>query len=170
MIDENKTSVVVKKNESSDWKIRIDEAIDRYGRNREMLLPSLKIVQESSGYITRKAANYLSEIFSIPVAKISSIASFYGMLTPKRQGKYVVRICNSLACFINSEDKLLELIERELGIKDGQTTPDHKFTLEVVACLGLCDQSPAMMINDSIYGHLTREKISSIFNDLKENG
>jgi NADH-quinone oxidoreductase subunit E len=149
-------------------KTRIDEAFDRYGGKREALLPCLKIVQESSGYITRDAANYLSEIFCIPVTKISSIASFYGMLTPKRQGKYVVRVCNSLACFINADQNILEYLERELGIKDGQTTSDHKFTLEAVPCLGLCDQSPAMMINDQVYGFLTGQKIHRIINSLKD--
>lgn len=162
-------SVMIKNTPAISCKTQIDEVFNRYGGKREALLPCLKIVQESSGYITRDAANYLSEIFCIPVTKLSSVASFYGMLTPRRQGKYVVRVCNSLACFINAEDKTLELVERELGIKDGQTTPDHKFTLEVVGCLGLCDQSPAIMINDNIYGHLTKEKIKRIFTDLKIN-
>jgi len=159
-----------KQNDSIDLKTLLDSTFKRYGNKREALLPCLQVVQDYSGYITREAANYLSEIFDIPLSKISSVASFYGMITPRKRGKYIVRMCNSLACFVNAEDRLLDYAERILGIQEGQTTPDRKFTLEVVACLGLCDQSPAMMINENIYGHLNKDKLISIFNDLRING
>jgi NADH-quinone oxidoreductase E subunit len=151
------------------WKIRIGETLDKYGRDTVAILPCLEIIQEASGYITPKSVKYLAEALNLPAARIYSVASFYGMLTTRKQGKYVVRLCNSLVCDVNSSYSVLQTVESELGIKSGETTPDNNFTLEVVPCLGLCDKAPAMMVNDKIYGFLTEEKVKKIFLDLMED-
>jgi NADH-quinone oxidoreductase subunit E len=169
MIVANRRPIVTREEYADLWKIRIGETLDKYGRDSEAILPCLEIVQEASGYITAESVKYLAGALNMPAAKIYSVASFYGMLTTRKQGQYVVRLCKSLSCDINSSYSMQQLVEAELGIQHGETTRDGKFTLEVVACLGLCDRAPAMMINDKVYGPLTEANVSEIFKDLKEN-
>ena len=149
------------------WKTRVDEIVKKSGKSRESLLPCLEAIQEVSSYIPQEAITYLRESLDIPSIDIYGVTTFYGMLTTKEQGKYVIRLCNSLPCHLNESEVLLKTVESELGIKSGETSQDKKFTLEVVACLGLCDKAPAMMINDKIYENLTPEKAKQIIAKLK---
>jgi NADH-quinone oxidoreductase subunit E len=163
-------SVIRGKAFSISWKTRVERILDRYGRDIKALLPCLETIQETSGYITPESVTYLRDVLNIPAANIYSVATFYGLLTTRQQGKYVVRLCNSLSCKLNSANSILQVVEDELNIKHGETTEDNRITLEVVACLGLCDKAPAMMINDKIYGPLTKNAVMRIIADLKENG
>ena len=84
------------------------------------------------------------------------------------QAKYIIRVCSSLPCHTSRSDDILKIIEKELGIKDGGTSQDKRFALEVVYCLGMCDHAPSMMINDKKYGDLTPEKARNIIKELKK--
>ena len=149
------------------WKAEVDEVIKRRGKSRESLLPCLEVIQEGSGYIPQEAVSYLRESLDVPSIDIYGVITFYGMLTTKEQGKYVIRLCDSLPCHLNKSEEMLKVVEKELGIKAGETSSDKKFTLEVVPCLGLCDKAPAMMINDKIYENLTEETVEKIITELK---
>lgn len=149
------------------WKAEVDEVIKRRGKSRETLLSCLEAIQEVSGYIPQEAISYLRENLDVPSIDIYGVITFYSMLTTKEQGKHVIRLCNSLPCHLNKSEEMLEVIERELGIKAGGTSSDKKFTLETVACLGLCDKAPAIMINDKIYENLTEETAKKIIVELK---
>jgi NADH-quinone oxidoreductase subunit E len=152
------------------WQQKVDEVIAQRGKARSSLLPCLEVIQEINGYIPPKQVGYLRETLDMSATDIYGVISFYGMLTIKKQGKYIIRLCDSLPCNINHSENMLEVLEKELGVKSGQTTGDGKFTLELVSCLGLCDQAPAMMVNNSNYGNLTAEKIKQIINELKGRG
>ncbi len=149
------------------WKAEADEVIKRRGKSRETLLLCLEAIQKVSGYIPQEAISYLRENLDVPSIDIYGVITFYGMLTTEEQGKYVIRLCNSLPCHLNKSEEMLEVIERELDIKAGETSPDKKFTLETVACLGLCDKAPAMMINNKIYENLPEETAKKIITELK---
>ena len=150
----------------SVWKTKVDEVLKRSGKSKETLLPCLEVIQEACGHIPQEAITYLRENLDVPSIDIYGVITFYGMLTTKEQGKYVIRICDSLPCYLNKSDGVLGVIETELGIKAGETSADRKFTLEVVPCLGLCDKAPAMMINDKIYGNLTEQSVKEIIAEL----
>lgn len=152
----------------ASWKAKVDEVVKQRGGAREALLPSLEATQEVCGYVPQEAISYLRENLDVPAVDIYGVITFYGMLTTEEQGKYVIRVCDSLPCHLNDSDGMLKVIERESGIKGGETSPDKKFTLEVVPCLGLCDRAPAMMINDKIYGNLTEKAVKEIFSKLKK--
>ena len=152
------------------WLEGVDVAINRFGKTRTSLLSSLEAIQDNLMYIPEKAVDYLSERYSLPKAEIYSVMSFYGMLTTEKRGKYVIRICDSLSCHINKSFDLEKYIWGILNIKPGQTTPDNKFTLEIVDCLGLCDQAPAMMVNRTIYGQLDVSKLMQILRQLQVKG
>jgi NADH:ubiquinone oxidoreductase subunit E len=149
------------------WRTKVDGIIKKSGKSKESLLPCLEAVQETSSCIPQSAITYLREILDVPSIDIYGVITFYGMLTAEEQGKYVIRLCNSLPCFLNGSDTLLSAVERETKIKAGETSPDKKFTLEVVPCLGLCDKAPAMMINQEIYGNLTEDMVKEIIGKLK---
>jgi len=150
------------------WRAKVDEVIKQWGKVREALLPCLEAAQEASGYVPQEAISYLRENLDVPAVDIYGVITFYGMLTTEEQGKYVIRLCDSLPCHLNDSDGMLAVVERESGVKAGETSPDKKFTLEVVPCLGLCDKAPAMMINDKIYGNLTEGAVKQIFSKLKK--
>jgi NADH-quinone oxidoreductase subunit E len=149
------------------WKTKVDEVLEQRGNVKEALLSCLEVTQETCGYVPREAVTYLRENLGVPSVDIYGVITFYGMLTTTEQGKYIIRLCNSLPCRINNSQDILEVIEKKLGIKVGETSVDKKFSLEVVACLGLCDQAPAMMINDKNYGNLTADKTITILSELK---
>jgi len=130
-------------------------------------LPCLEVIQETCGHIPQEAITYLRKNLDVPSIDIYGVITFYGMLTTEEQGKYVIRICDSLPCYLNKSDGVLGIIEKELGIEAGETSADRKFTLEVVPCLGLCDKAPAMMVNDRIYGNLTKQSVKKIIAELK---
>jgi NADH:ubiquinone oxidoreductase subunit E len=157
-------------NDEEPWRQETQAAIKRYGTTRTSLISSLEAIQDTMSFIPEQAADYLSELYRLPVAEIYSVISFYKMLTTKRTGKYVIRICDSLSCHINQAHSLEKYIWGVLNIRQGETTPDGKFTLEVVDCLGFCDQAPAMMVNKSIYGKLNTSKLMNILRQLQEKG
>jgi NADH-quinone oxidoreductase subunit E len=149
------------------WKERVDDLFIERGKSRESLLPGLEIIQDCSHYVSREAIGYLRDNLNVSSMDIYGVISFYGMLTTVEQGKYVIRLCDSLNCHLNEAGHIREVVEEELGIKDGETLQNGQFTLDVVPCLGLCDQSPAMMINEDIYTNLTEQKVRDILMDLK---
>jgi NADH:ubiquinone oxidoreductase subunit E len=149
------------------WRTKVDEIMESRGKLKETLLPCLEVIQEACGHIPQEAITYLREELDVPSVDIYGVITFYGMLTTSEQGKYVIRICDSLPCYLNKSDGVLGVIEKELGIEAGETSADRKFTLEVVPCLGLCDKAPAMMVNDRIYGNLTKQSVKKIIAELK---
>ncbi|MFA5316578.1 MAG: NADH-quinone oxidoreductase subunit NuoE [Dehalococcoidales bacterium] len=149
------------------WSKELNKVITQRGKTRESLLPCLKTVQDECGYIPSEAITYLQEALEVTAMDIYGVVSFYGMLTTSKQGENVIRLCESLPCHINGSENILEVLKAELGIEPGETTLDEKFTLETVACLGICDQSPAMMVNEKNYGNLTAEKVKRIIAELK---
>jgi len=149
------------------WEAKVGEVTEQRGKLRTALLPCLEAIQEVSGYIPQEAVSYLRETLDVPAVDIYGVITFYGMLTTREQGKYVIRLCNSLPCHLNESAGILRVVEDELGIKAGETSPDKKFTLEAVACLGLCDKAPAMMINDKTYENLTGETVREIIAGLE---
>ncbi len=149
------------------WQSQVDDVIDQRGANRAALLPCLVAVQAAAGYVPLETISHLRERLGAPTIEIYGVISFYGMLTSEEQGRYVIRICDSLNCHLNSAPDIRRAVEIELGLKDGETLPDKSFSLEVVPCLGLCDLAPAMMVNDEIYGNLTETRVRDILMDLK---
>jgi NADH-quinone oxidoreductase F subunit len=129
------------------------------------LLPVLQEAQEILGYIPVSMQEVIAGELSIPGSDIFGTMSFYSMFTWKPKGKYIVRMCQSPPCHINGAEDMLQALQEELGVPAGQTTPDGLFTLELSACLGVCEVAPAMQINALVFGNLTREKIRHILAD-----
>lgn len=144
------------------WQENVDRIIEDIGESEGALLPCLQAVQQEVSCIPKEAISYLRDRLDVPAVNIYGVITFYGMLTSGQQGTYVLRVCDSLPCYLNGSKMIIETLEDELGIKSGETTPDGMFSLQTVACLGLCDKPPAMMVNKEIHGNLTEAKVRSI--------
>jgi len=126
------------------------------------ILPELKKDVAHKGYLSKETMAAVAGQAGIPLNSVYGVASFYSYLPVSPVGSNVIRVCNCLPCEMKDGTVVVEGIRREIAIGPGQTTPDGKFTLELVSCIGACDQAPAMMINDRLYGDLTADKIAGI--------
>ncbi len=146
----------------------IQETVSRHKAVKGGVMPALHDVQSICGnWLPLEALKMISEGMDIPYAYLYGVMSFYTMFSPTPRGKYIVRMCESPPCHILGADNLLEVLKRELGIKSGGTTSDGLFTLEHTACLGVCEVSPAMQINEVVFGRLTPERIKNIISDYR---
>ncbi len=146
----------------------IQEAIARHKAAKGGLLPALHAVQGLCGnWLPLEALQLVSQGMDIPYPYLYGVMSFYTMFSPTPRGKYLIRMCESPPCHIWGADDLLEGLQAELGIKVGETTGDGLFTLEPTACLGVCEVSPAMQINEVVFGRLTPERLKDIIADYR---
>ena len=129
---------------------------------REKLLNQLKAIQRKHGYLPEKKIKDLSRKIGIPVVEIYSAATFYSMLSVKKKGKKVVRICNSPSCYLNGSLNIIEEAKKILKVDIGETTKNGRFTLELTSCIGCCDKAPAIMINDELITDVTKAKLKKL--------
>lgn len=156
--------LVLEKNSLTE---EIEKLVEQFGARRESLLPILQSLQRKHKYISEFAQQEVARVLDIHPVEVFSVISFYSFLHSKPQGRNIVRLCQTISCDMTGKEAVAAAIQRELGIGFGETTKDKKFTLEFTNCLGMCDQGPAMLINDKVYTHLTPEKAVSILNEIK---
>jgi NADH-quinone oxidoreductase subunit E len=131
------------------------------------LLVALKEAQTRLGYLPQDLMAEIAESLDVPVNDVYAVASFYSFLAPRPLGRNVIRICKSLPCYLKSCQTIIETVEKEIGIKPGETTPDGRFSFELTNCIGLCDRAPAMLINNDAHVDLTPGKIAQILQSYK---
>ena len=132
------------------------------GRERAMLLERLKRSQKEFGCVPGEFIVEAARSLGLSISEVYGLTTFYGFLSSRPLGRVILRICKSVPCYLKSAEMVIGTVEREIGIKPGETTPDHRFSFELTNCIGACDMAPAMLVNDKIYGHLTPEKITEI--------
>ena len=139
------------------------------GRRNEKwsLIPLLQDIQERFGYIPPKSIEPIADALRLFPSQVQGVVSFYAGFSLQPKGKYVLRVCRGTACHVKGGRSVLRLIRRELGLNDGETSPDYQFTLETTACLGACALAPTMIVNRDYYGKLSPPKVTSI---LAEHG
>ncbi len=130
--------------------------------NRASLIPILRMVKEKYRGIDSEAMQIIADVVGIHPVEVHAVATFYSFLKPQTEGRVVFRLCRTLSCDLKGKQAIAEQLQRELGIEFGQTTDDEAFTLEWANCIGLCDQGPAMLVNETAYTQLTPEKVSAI--------
>jgi NADH-quinone oxidoreductase subunit E len=126
------------------------------------LISLLQDVQEKFGYLPAPALHQISRRTRIPLSRIYGVLSFYAQFYTVPHGRHTIRCCRGTACHVKGAVRVLDAVERELGIHEGETTPDLMFYLETVACLGTCFLAPAMMIDNLYFGRLTPRRVQSI--------
>ncbi|WP_227370486.1 NADH-quinone oxidoreductase subunit NuoE [Halomonas sp. M20] len=141
------------------------EERDHYEQPQAACIEALKIVQRRHGWVPDGAIPAIAEVLGVGPASVEGVATFYSLIFRQPVGRHVILICDSSSCFLTGFDELREAITAELGIDFGQTTPDGRFTLLPVCCLGACDRGPAMMIGDDTFGPVPPEAVAEL---LKE--
>lgn len=142
--------------------------LDELAKVKGSLITILQKTQDIYGYLPKEAIEYISEQTGIAESEIMGVATFYTQFRLEPVGKYLIMLCQGTACHVNSSELILQTIQEELGITDGETTEDGLFSLKCVACLGCCSLSPVMMINEDTYGSLTPDKTRKILKELRE--
>jgi NADH-quinone oxidoreductase E subunit len=147
---------------SPQFKIAVDQIVSQYEHKQGALLPILHKVQDTYGYLVEDVLASIAEYLNIPSVDVFEIATFYFFFNTKPVGKNTIFVCDSISCYLQEKDLIIAQLEKELGIKPGETTPDGKFSLFTTSCIGACGRAPAMMINDRTYFELTPEEICQI--------
>jgi NADH:ubiquinone oxidoreductase subunit E len=129
---------------------------------REALLAMIKEEQATSGYLSKDAMARVSDALGVTLGDVYGVTTFYSFLSTWPLGRHVIWICKSIPCCMKDAERLIEWVGKELGIGPGETTPDGRFTLTRTNCIGACDQAPAMLIGNEMYGQLTPDRISAI--------
>ncbi|OFX25581.1 MAG: NADH dehydrogenase [Bacteroidetes bacterium GWA2_31_9] len=153
----------------SELKTVISDQIKKHGKGRDALMPILQSIVEKNNYLTNENMVEIAKELDISAADVYGTASFYSFLETEERGRYVIRICKSITCDMKGKGKVLRTIQDMLKIKIGETTQNKKFSLLETNCIGLCDQGPAMLINDDFYNHLTPEKVREVLVDYIRN-
>ena len=152
---------------SDKAKKKIEEIISHYPKKKAALLPVLHAAQQEFGYISADTERAVANMLDIKPVEVREVTTFYTMFNRQPVGKYHIQVCSNLSCSLLGMEKLIDYLKEKLNIEPGQTTPDGKFTLSTVECLGACEEAPCMQINFDYYGNLTREKIDSVLKSLK---
>ena len=147
----------------------IEGWVKQYGSNRSALIPVLQEVQRLYGHISEYVMQVVADILDIHPVEVYSVASFYSFLGHKPKGRFIIRLCRTISCEMQNKDRVARQLENDLGISFGETTPDGNFTLEWANCLGMCDQGPALLINERIYTKVTPEKVYDILEDCRSS-
>ncbi len=140
----------------------IEQAMHHYPDPRAASIDALKIVQKNRRYVSDGAIYAIAEVLGIPAADVDGVATFYNRIYRQPVGRHVIAVCDSIGCFLTGFDALYQALQDKLGIKPGQTTGDDRFTLLPVVCLGACDRSPVLMVNDVTHFNVTVETIDSL--------
>lgn len=146
----------------------IENFVQKHGTQRTSLLPILQDIQMKYGHISDFAQQEVARMLDIHPVEVYGVVTFYSFLSTQSKGKNMVRLCKTISCDLANKDAIARTLERELGVKFGETTADKKFTLEYINCMGMCDQGPAMLINDDVYTKLTPMKVIEILNNYKK--
>ena len=151
---------------SPEVEAEIDHHLSKYPVKRSAILPLMFIVQRERGYLDPPGVAYLADRLGVRITDIWEVATFYSMINTEPVGRHHIQICKTLSCKIMGSDTIIRHCSERLGIKPGETTPDGKFTISEVECLGSCGTAPMFQIGFDYYEDLTIEKVDQILDSL----
>jgi NADH:ubiquinone oxidoreductase subunit E len=146
----------------------VEQLVSVHGRDRTALLPVLRDLNKAHSYLSEQAMKCVAKELGVPRAEVYGVATFYSFFSTEPRGKYVIRVCRTISCAMNGKyHPVVATLLEELGVSFGETTADGAFTLEQTACIGLCDQAPAMLINDDVHVKLTEASVRTILGEYR---
>lgn len=148
---------------------KAEEIIARYptDKKKSALIPLLHLAQdENEGWLSVETMDYVASVLGILPIEIYEVASFYSMFNLKKRGNCLIEVCRTSSCWLSGAEDIVRHVEKRLGIKDGETTPDGKFTLKTVECLGACGYAPMLQVGDKFHEHLTIEKVDALIDQF----
>ncbi|HEV8375733.1 MAG TPA: NADH-quinone oxidoreductase subunit NuoE [Candidatus Polarisedimenticolia bacterium] len=154
-------------NPSEETRKRIDAAIKEYPRPRSALLAVLHLIQAERGYVAKEDQEWVAQRMQLPSAEVAGVVSFYTMFRTAPPGRHHLQVCRTLSCQLRGCRELLQHIRAKLGIAEGGVTPDGRFSLVTVECLGSCGTAPMMQVNDDYHENLTRDGLDALLDSMK---
>lgn len=139
-----------------------NEIFSNFNGKREELIPLLQAVQEKFGYLPQEGMDEIGNFVGVPGSGVYAVATFYAQFRFSPRGKKHIMVCRGTACHVNGAPRVLEEIEDQLGIKEGETTEDLEYSLETVACIGACSLAPCIMINKEVEAKITKKKVAGL--------
>lgn len=136
----------------------------------DRLIALLQEIQAACGYLSPAAVEALADHLGVPASRVWGVATFYNQFRFSAPGRFHVQVCRGTACHVKGSAGVLEAVERELGIQEGQTTRDGLFSLEVVACIGACGLAPVIKVNETFHGGVTRDALHEILEACRKEG
>jgi len=146
---------------------RVDQIVERNNCKRSALIPILQEIESVYGYLPSWALRRVSEGLKVPLIQVYGVASFYDAFHLTPQGENLVRVCLGTACYLKGGSRVLESVEKELGIRDGETTSDLKFSVQSVRCLGACALAPVMVIGQQYFDKMMPMKVNKILKQVQ---
>ncbi|MGC9358919.1 MAG: NADH-quinone oxidoreductase subunit NuoE [Anaerolineae bacterium] len=144
----------------------LEPVFEKYADTKGSLIAVLQQAQEIYGYLPPEVLTRIAERTQVPVSQVYGVATFYAQFFLTRRGEHIIRVCDGTACHVKGAPRVIAALEERLGIKAGETTPDYKFTLEVVYCLGSCGLAPVAVVDGQVMGHLVPDKILEVVDKL----
>ena len=145
----------------------LDKIFEEFQAQKGALIPVLQRAQDLYGYLPADVLKLISTRMRVPLSQVYGVATFYAQFYLTRRGRNVIRECDGTACHVRGAPKVIAAVQKELGIKAGETTPDYRVTYEIVYCLGSCGLAPVAMVNNEVVGQLVPDKMVEIVKDLK---
>ena len=151
---------------SAETKQELDRIFGRYVTKQAALLPVLYLAQREFGYVSLEAMECVAGLVGLTPARVYEVATFYTMYNKQPVGKYFIQVCTNISCALRGGMELFAYLSKKLGIAEGQTTKDGRFTLVKVECLGACGNAPMMQVNDDYHEDLAPAKVDEILKSL----
>ncbi len=143
-------------------KEKVGQVLEKYQRDKSALIDILHDTQSAIGYLPKEALEQIHAGLDVPLSRVYSVATFFKAFSLTPRGRHIINVCMGTACHVRGSDKVLEEIEKELGIKTGDNTADLRFTLETVNCVGACALGPMVIIGEDYHGEMTPEKVGTV--------
>jgi len=158
----------VKREETESIESQVDEILSTFTGEKAELIPMLQQVQHLFGYLPEAAMSRIAEFVRVPECTVYGVATFYAQFKLVPTGRNIVRVCRGTACHVRGGARILKEVEKHLGIKPGESTPDLEYALETVACIGACALAPTMTVNNETHGEMTTRKVAEILEARNE--
>jgi NADH:ubiquinone oxidoreductase subunit E len=147
---------------------RIKEIIAEHQAEKWALIPLLQQIQEEFGYIPPECTQHIGSALGLFPSQVQGVITFYEQLYQQPRGKKIVKVCRGTACHVRGGKTILKLAKQQLGIEEGETTPDYEYTLETVACIGVCALAPNMIVGNTNYGQMNPKMVTQLLGRRKD--
>jgi NADH-quinone oxidoreductase subunit E len=150
-----------------DMTAAVNKVLESFKGEKAELIPILQRVQQRLGYLPQDAMKTIARFVRLPESTVFGVATFYAQFKFVPVGRNIIKVCRGTACYVKGSPRILDELEKQLGIKDGGTTKDMEYSLETVACFGSCALAPVVVINDKVYGRMTPVKARELIQGKK---
>lgn len=140
----------------------VQKIVSKYGKRESSLIAMLQDIQKEKGYLPKEDLISVASEVGVPMTRLYALATFYKAFSLTPRGRHTINVCTGTACHVRGAEKLLDKLERELGIKPGETTEDGRFSVEGVRCVGCCGLAPVIVIDENFHGKLAQKDIEKV--------